>query len=125
MRKKIKNFTKVLICATFIIMNTVIIFAGTGYYESYYEMYKDVVSMEMNPNNYIITTVWPSQGTDGCDMSVMLGTKYWYGYDGPFQNISSTEGGEVTFDCNGTYHMVLWNNNPGALWTGNCSFYWR
>lgn len=111
---------------------SVILFVGvigttvfaSGSYSSTYDMTGGVFSSDITANSYITTTITPTQGTPDCNMGIILATKYWYGWDGPIQYVSSTAGGTVTHNCSGTYKIWL-RNFAGTRWTGAVDFSWN
>ena len=120
MRRKICVCLFCVILSFWMIWTTVF---AAGSYSSTYDMKAGVFSRDITANKYIATTVNPTQGTSDCMMGVILATKYWYGWDGPIDYISSTTGGTVTHNCSGTYKIWL-RNFSGNQWTGNVYFEW-
>lgn len=121
--KKTKSYmtvTGAVVLCLFVISMSV--FAG-GSYSSTYDMTGGVFSRSITAKNYIDTSVEPLKGTSGCNMGIILATKHWYGWDGPIKYVSSTKGGTVRHNCNGTYKIWL-RNFAGVQWTGSVEFSW-
>lgn len=107
-----------------IILLLVITEAKTHSYQSTYNMTGGVFSNSYySPTSYITTTIRPKIGTSGCNMGIIWGKKYWYGWDGDIDYVSSTEGGSVTFNVNDKRRLWL-RNFSGNRWTGNVTLTW-
>lgn len=125
--KKLKAHLS-LICVL-LVLTVGFVYAGSGSYNSTYDMTGGVYSrtMSVGSNPSFTCNLYPAQGVYDAIIRVFLEYKEWYGYTSVASNdVSSTSSSSSNFtkSDSGTYRFYL-RNYTGLQMTGDCSFSWQ